>query len=499
MDQQYSMTLGRPLGISSIGDCPAPEPLVTDPVIQSLSNYVGQFTILSRQILAAGYLNNDQIDSFSDQLLALKDTLPESITFRETWLDPLKPLPAWPLDAQGAVFHGKTHNYLILLNQQRVDNNRRDSNDSAVDLLTRTRSNESDKVLRGRERVLSSCRAMLKMFEYTHTRNRPLMLCWSVGQQAFNATMILILSTLETGETKDLDAVQKSYSAFLEMKKKGIHRLAGAAVDKLGELLKEVRPGESSTEKVMSKQGMMLLEDPGLQGFLPGAFSPLTFEMAGKEIPSANAYSSDVGTAWAALGSGYRSGEQHMTSQHPRKRGQRKAAYSAVAKPKVPAKKPSLKLRRPSFFQRNSNDLTGAYSTEQSSAEDSAPASSTLQMMDSSLWPTSDDSPMGYNKIEPLHPAQFEQSNPPAYESDVDLHSLQNAYTSSAFMHDRDKHTGEPASADASMQMQQSGALQSLGEYSYNPEVYAATTQAPVSLFYDHTQPATFQPAYSGY
>jgi hypothetical protein len=64
--------------------------------------------------------------------LRLKDTLPDVIQFDATWLDENKPIPEWPLEAQAAVFYGKTQNFLILLNRQRIENTRRDSNDSAI-------------------------------------------------------------------------------------------------------------------------------------------------------------------------------------------------------------------------------------------------------------------------------------------------------------------------------------------------------------------------------
>ncbi len=102
MDQQYSMTLGRPLGISGIGDCPPPEPLVTDPTIRRLSEYVNQFTVLARQILSSDRLGNSKIDDFTDRLRGLWDTMPELVRFNQEWLSPQKELPDWPLDAMAA-------------------------------------------------------------------------------------------------------------------------------------------------------------------------------------------------------------------------------------------------------------------------------------------------------------------------------------------------------------------------------------------------------------
>ncbi|TKA51261.1 hypothetical protein B0A49_12617, partial [Cryomyces minteri] len=99
MDQQYSMTLGRPLGISGIGDCPPAEPLTTNRTILRLSEFVNQFTVLARQILSNAALSNLKIDEFTDKLLALWDTMPELLQFDEGWLEEGKVIPEWPLDA----------------------------------------------------------------------------------------------------------------------------------------------------------------------------------------------------------------------------------------------------------------------------------------------------------------------------------------------------------------------------------------------------------------
>lgn len=282
MDQHYSMALGRPLAISSIGDCPAPESMSPDPYVQSVSNYISQFTILGRQILSVGYLSNDQIDRFSDELLLLKQTLPSAVSFDETWLNKDKNVAGWPLDAQAAMLHAKTHNFLIFLNRQRLENNRPDSTIEPVTHRSNLGSASDPKqILRGRDRVLESCRALLAAFEFFHTRLRAAMMCWIMGQMAFNAATILTLSMLETNETRDLGAVQHTYSTFIEMNKLGIHKLAGDAVERLGPLLKGLVSGDSIKDKVMGQHGMMLLEDNGFQGFEPDDFSSLNIPMAG--------------------------------------------------------------------------------------------------------------------------------------------------------------------------------------------------------------------------
>jgi hypothetical protein len=102
MDEQYSMTLGRPLGISGIGDCPPPQELTTNPGMLRFGEFVNRFTILARQILSSDKLSNAKIDDFTDLLRALLETLPETLQFDKSWLRRENELPDWPLSAMAA-------------------------------------------------------------------------------------------------------------------------------------------------------------------------------------------------------------------------------------------------------------------------------------------------------------------------------------------------------------------------------------------------------------
>ena len=286
MDQHYSMALGRPLAMSSIGECAAPEPITPDPVLESLANYTAQFTSLGREILSAGYMGNDQIDRFTDDLLSLKQTLPGPLQFDETWLNPDHLIPAWPLDAQASILHAKTHNFLILLNQKRTDTFPPSVNASSAELSKHLSVNGMEYRFSGQAQVLASCRALLAVFEFLRTRVRASMISWTMGQMAFNAAMILILSMLETKEPTDLTVVKNTYSTFIEMNKLGIHKLAGAAVKKLDPLLKDFVSGDIIKEKYKPQQGMLLLEDPDSQGLFSGSFSPLSYQLGGNSFLS---------------------------------------------------------------------------------------------------------------------------------------------------------------------------------------------------------------------
>jgi hypothetical protein len=102
MDEQYSMTLGRPLGISSIGDCPPPHELTTDARMLRFSEFIIYFTILARQILSSERLTNAKIDEFTDSLTGLLDTMPEMLQFDKSWLSEDTEIPEWPSSAMAA-------------------------------------------------------------------------------------------------------------------------------------------------------------------------------------------------------------------------------------------------------------------------------------------------------------------------------------------------------------------------------------------------------------
>ena len=260
IDQQYSLTLGRPLGISSIGDCPKPEPIVPDPTTRSLANFYDNYSILGRQILSTAYLGDQHIEDFTEQLLLLSSTLPELLRFNSLWLDKDRAVPPWPFDAQAAIVHAKIHIYMLVLNRQHSDSG---FTFPHVPSDVNTHSFE----LRGRARVLDSCRGLLHAFNFLYTRCRAALICWIMTQHAFNASMLLTMSMFETNDTQDLQPVQMALTAFLEMGRLGVHRLAGAAVERLNGLIRGFQAGERPKETVMGQYGMHVLETPGSHPF----------------------------------------------------------------------------------------------------------------------------------------------------------------------------------------------------------------------------------------
>ncbi|KAL2003064.1 hypothetical protein VTN02DRAFT_5142 [Thermoascus thermophilus] len=289
MDQFYSMTLGRPLGICGIGNCPPSSQLSfcelgDNQKARRLEMYVNQYTVLSRQIISCESLTNTKIDEFTDRLLQLQETLPALVRFKESWLDEQEcqvVAPEWPLNFHAAVFHCYIHNYLILLNRKRQG--------SAAG-RGRPKKHSDDRPERGYATVISSCHEVLRTFFYCR-KNIPISLVhWSLGQQAFNAAMLLTLNMLERRPSNraDYEAVASAYNIFREMQEKSVSRPAKIAVERLKGVLDAVTamqnndyahhqqqqqqqqqppppPKLRETETVMSNRGMILIEDPEIR------------------------------------------------------------------------------------------------------------------------------------------------------------------------------------------------------------------------------------------
>ncbi|GAB7365100.1 hypothetical protein MBLNU230_g6190t1 [Neophaeotheca triangularis] len=344
MDQQYSVTLGRPLGISGFGDCPPPEPLTSDVTVLRLSDFIDHFTILARQILSSDHLMSvAKIDEFTDKLLGLWDKMPESLQFNQSWLHPDTQIPDWPLDVMSATVFAKVQSFIILLNRQRVErtqNNKHDHSPPQGSMGAPSRqqttsyypSGDGERMhqapIRGRDVVINSSTLLLQVFLFFYHKNPGVLICWTIGQQAFNAAMILILDAWETENERDMWLVNQVYVVFLELDQKGVHKLAEMAVKRIADGLAALGHREQerqaaasrrasevyhhpvlsmdpatlpdlSRDSVMGDTGMFLLEDQGLQSLAPPqhAFQPLGWEAVG----SAPASQAPSGTTTPAL------------------------------------------------------------------------------------------------------------------------------------------------------------------------------------------------------
>ena len=161
--------------------------------------------------------------------------------------------------------------------------------------------------------MINSSICIIKAFMFFRYRNPGVLICWSIGQQAFNACMILLLDALETETSTNDWLVEQAFVVFQELEQNGVHRLAELAVQRISEGLVKLnqmrqdakqqlalsrRASEQSqpqlaldtasmmdwaSDTVMGNTGMFLLEDPGLQSYHPQAnpFRPLSWAMAG--------------------------------------------------------------------------------------------------------------------------------------------------------------------------------------------------------------------------
>ncbi|KAK1081439.1 hypothetical protein LTR33_004686 [Friedmanniomyces endolithicus] len=338
MDQHYSVTLGRPLGISGYGDCPPPEPLTTNPIILRLGQFVDHFTILARQILGSdGVMSVPKIDEFTDKLVQLWDTMPESLQFNESWSRPETVLPDWPLEVTSATLFVKVQSFLILLNRQRVEQTQSATGNSPPKGIIMPGSyslgmyGANDNLLhraavRGRDLVVNSSISILQTFLFFHHRNPAVLTCWTMGQQAFNASMILLIDAWETDNTVNQWWVDEAFAVFVGLDNKGVHTLAKLAVQRISDgvaqlgLRRKERKEQASASRrssaqhnhhhqaqpqqqhqlqqpqlqldtafmadwsadaVMGNTAMFLLEDPGLQSYVQPPFQPLGWRMAG--------------------------------------------------------------------------------------------------------------------------------------------------------------------------------------------------------------------------
>ncbi|KAK4504246.1 hypothetical protein PRZ48_005162 [Zasmidium cellare] len=330
MDQQYSVTLGRPLGISGVGDCPPPETLTTNPTILRLNEFVDHLTVMARQILASdGMMNVGRIDEFTDKLIGLWDTMPEALQFNESWCRMETQLPEWPLDAMSAMLFAKVQSFLILLNRQRIERTQSIPVDHSPpgSMMPPPRPMTGPMgygehpihaaPVRGRSLVVESSIQLLKAFLFFRYRNPAVLICWTMGQQAFNASMILILDAWETENQQNEWLVNQAYAVFHELQNKGVHKLAELAVRRIssGLMMLEQRRHQREQQAAMSRRpsgyqptlqidtasmsdfsgdavmgntGMFLLEDPGLQSYSAPSFQPLGWNMAGSSAHPSN-------------------------------------------------------------------------------------------------------------------------------------------------------------------------------------------------------------------
>jgi hypothetical protein len=96
-DQYLSIALAKPLGISNNGDCPPPIFCTSNPEERRLHQIVGEFTVVSRQILSSEG-KPENIAAHTQKLSQLWETMPEALRFKEAWVQMENSRPSSPLD-----------------------------------------------------------------------------------------------------------------------------------------------------------------------------------------------------------------------------------------------------------------------------------------------------------------------------------------------------------------------------------------------------------------
>lgn len=84
--------------------------------------------------------------------------------------------------------------------------------------------------IRGRPLVINSSVQLLQTFLFFSHRHPAVLICWTIGQQAFNAAMIIVLDAWETENEQNMWLVDEALLVFTDLQRNGIHKLAELAV-----------------------------------------------------------------------------------------------------------------------------------------------------------------------------------------------------------------------------------------------------------------------------
>lgn len=262
--------------------------------------------------------------------------------------------------------YAQVQSYIVLLNRQRVErtqsHSQRHSHSPPSTLYAQTHRQPTisdaptlNAPIRARPLVINSCISIIKAFLFFHHRNPGALICWSLGQQAFNACMIILLDALESEDLSNEWLVGQAYAVFTQLEQNGVHRLAELAVQRISEGLWKLgevgqrdakraagwRESEqercqqprltldtasmmdwTATETVMGNTGTFLLEDHGLQAYHPSAqpFRPLSWAMAGTAV---SAITTDTNKPYSA--------QAHSTQHSPLSPSSSTSANTATA------------------------------------------------------------------------------------------------------------------------------------------------------------------------
>lgn len=109
---------------------------------------------------------------------------------------------------------------------------------------------------RGRPLVIESCLALLDAFQFFHKRVPSALVDWTIGQQAFNACMILILDGIDRESIEHIERVEKAHTIFVKMDKAGMHQLTELAMSRIAEGLKTLRQQPETRKPSMNAEAI---------------------------------------------------------------------------------------------------------------------------------------------------------------------------------------------------------------------------------------------------
>lgn len=152
-------------------------------------------------------------------------------------------------DVDLALF-AKVQSFLVLLNRQRDERTTRSTSSTSpptypntlpgINSTTYTSSVTSggdslhhQAPIRGRPLVINSSVQLLQTFLFFAHRYEEVLICWTIGQQAFNAAMIIVLDALETENDQNIWLVDQAFKVFDKLVKDGVHELAKLAVERI--------------------------------------------------------------------------------------------------------------------------------------------------------------------------------------------------------------------------------------------------------------------------
>lgn len=149
-----------------------------------------------------------------------------------------------------AALFAKVQSFLILLNRQRDQRTTRASSSTSpptypnilpgINSTTYTTSTAGggdglhhQAPIRGRPLVINSSVQLLQTFLFFSHRHPAVLICWTIGQQAFNAAMIIILDACETENDQNMWLVGQAFTVFSHMQQNGVHEIAKLAVNRI--------------------------------------------------------------------------------------------------------------------------------------------------------------------------------------------------------------------------------------------------------------------------